>query len=337
MCASVSAKRGETQPMLSVKDLYVDFPVSRGLNPFVKRKLVKAVDGISFDIEREETIALVGESGSGKTTTGRVIARLTNLTRGSVEFEGSDIAKLRGPRLKDYRKKVQMIFQDPYESLNPRAVVVDQVGLPLEVFGIAKRREQKEQIVSSLLEKVGLGHSEVLSKYPHQLSGGERQRVSIARAMATNPELVVADEPVSMLDVSVRAGVLNLMQELARSYQLSYLFITHDLAVARYIGRRIAVMYLGRIFELGPTADIMSKPLHPYTKMLLEATPKIGPKRAGTLRARGEIPSSIDIPAGCRFHPRCPYATDVCKSEIPLLRDLAENHSVACHWAEKFA
>lgn len=337
MSASVSVDRRETQPMLSVNDLCVHFPVSRGLNPFAKRKSVKAVDGVSFHVAREETIALVGESGSGKTTTGRVIARLTDLTRGSVEFEGADIMKLGGAGLKGYRKRVQMIFQDPYESLNPRASIVDQVGLPLVVFGIAKNRHQKEDIVSSLLDKVGLVHSEVLFKYPHQLSGGERQRVSIARAIATNPELVVADEPVSMLDVSVRAGVLNLMQDLARSYHLSYLFISHDLAVAKYMGIRLAVMYLGKIFELGLTADIMSKPLHPYTKMLLEATPKIGPKSVGGLRARGEIPSSIDIPPGCRFHPRCPYATDVCKSKIPPLRDLAETHSVACHWAEKFA
>lgn len=323
--------------MLSVNDLYVHFPVSRGLNPFARKRSVKAVDGISFDLEKEETLALVGESGSGKTTTGRVIAKLTDPTGGTAKFEGVDIPKLRGAELKDYRRRVQMIFQDPYESLNPRASIVDQVGLPLAVFGLVRTRAQKEEAVSSLLDRVGLSHEDVLYKYPHQLSGGERQRVSIARAIATNPELIVADEPVSMLDVSVRAGILNLMQELAASYHLSYLFITHDLSVAKYMGRRMAVMYLGKIFEIGPTAEIMSKPLHPYTRMLLDATPKIGPKSVGKMGARGEIPSSIDIPPGCRFHPRCPYATDACRSEMPPLRNLTGAHSVACHWAEKFA
>jgi len=321
---------------LSVKDLFVHFPVSRGLNVFAKRRSVRAVDGVSFEVAKEETLALVGESGSGKTTTGRVLARLTDPTGGSATFEGVDILKLRGKDLKEYRKKVQMIFQDPYESLNPRSTIVDQVGLPLSVFGMAKSKSEKEEIVLSLLGKVGLGYADFLYKYPHQLSGGERQRVSIARAIATNPELVVADEPVSMLDVSVRAGVLNLMQDLADAYRLSYLFITHDLSVAKYMSRRIAVMYLGKIFELGPTAEIMSKPYHPYTRMLLEATPKIGPKSAGEIAVRGEIPSSIDIPPGCRFHPRCPYATDICKSQIPPLRDLTKVHSVACHWAERF-
>ena len=323
--------------MLSLRDLYVHFPVSRGLNPLARKAFVRAVDGISFSLTKEETMALVGESGSGKTTTGRVIARLTRPTGGSAEFEGVDILKLNGAELRGYRKRVQMIFQDPYESLNPRAAIVDQVGLPLVVFGMVKTSQEKEDVVSSLLEKVGLSHVDVLYKYPHQLSGGERQRVSIARAIATNPELVVADEPVSMLDVSVRAGVLNLIQELAATYHLSYIFITHDLSVAKYMGKKMAVMYLGKVFELGPTGEIMSKPIHPYTQMLLEATPKIGPKSVGGLSARGEIPSSIDIPPGCRFHPRCPYATDICKSEIPPLRNMMGTHSVACHWAEKFA
>lgn len=336
MSTTASSETKVTPPMLSVKDLYVHFPVSRSLNPFAKKRSVKAVDGISFDLAKEETMALVGESGSGKTTTGRVIAKLTQPTGGSAEFEGADIRKLNGSELKDYRKRVQMMFQDPYESLNPRAAVVDQVGLPLVVFGMVKTRQEKEDVVSSLLDRVGLSQGEVLYKYPHQLSGGERQRVSIARAIATNPELIVADEPVSMLDVSVRAGVLNLMQELATTYHLSYLFITHDLSVAKYMGRRMAVMYLGKVFELGPTADITSKPIHPYTQMLLEATPKIGPKSVGGVGARGEIPSSIDVPPGCRFHPRCPYATDICESEIPPLRNLMGAHSVACHWAEKF-
>jgi oligopeptide/dipeptide ABC transporter ATP-binding protein len=332
-----SSEEKVTPPMLSVKDLYVHFPVSRGLNPFTKKKSVKAVDGISFDLAKEETLALVGESGSGKTTTGRVIARLTRPTGGSAEFEGVDVLKLNGGELKNYRKRVQMMFQDPYESLNPRAAVVDQVGLPLVVFGMVKTRQQKQDAVSSLLDKVGLGHEDVLYKYPHQLSGGERQRVSIARAIATNPELVVADEPVSMLDVSVRAGVLNLMQGLATTYHLSYLFITHDLSVVKYMARRMAVMYLGKVFELGLATDIMSKPIHPYTQLLLEATPKIGPKSVGRVEASGEIPSSIDVPPGCRFHPRCPYATEICKSEIPPLRNMTGTLLVACHWAEKFA
>lgn len=331
-----SAEGTNGGPLLSVNSLVVHFPVSRTFNPFAKKRFVRAVDGISLDIYREETVALVGESGSGKTTTGRVIARLTPPTSGSITFRGNDVFGMSRDGLKDYRQRVQMIFQDPYESLNPRGTVLDQISLPLSVFGKAKNRSEKEDIASSLLQKVGLNYAEILYKYPHQLSGGERQRVAIARAVATNPEFIVADEPVSMLDVSVRAGVLNLMQELASDFHLSYLFITHDLNVTTYVSDRVAVMYLGLIFELARTSELMSKPYHPYTQLLLESTPRLDREEKTAVRARGEIPSSIDIPRGCRFHPRCPYASEVCQKDIPPLREFRESHFVACHWAERF-
>jgi oligopeptide/dipeptide ABC transporter ATP-binding protein len=317
--------------LIEVSELKVYYPAQSG--GLLRRKFVRAVDGVSFYINPGEVLGLVGESGSGKTTIGRAILRLVSPTEGRILFKGKDIASLRGKELKKYRKSVQMIFQDPFESLNPRQNILSIIAFPLLMLNIMKDKDEIKKYCAELLNQVGLSE-DVMYKYPHELSGGERQRVAIARAIAVKPEFIVADEPVSMLDVSVRSGILNLLMELKNQYNLTYLLITHDLQVAYYACDRIAVMYLGKIVELAPTEDMVKYPLHPYTQLLLSAAFASfsfvqRPKRK--LSLVGEIASAIDPPKGCRFHPRCPFRVEKCEKETPSLVEVRENHFVACH------
>jgi peptide/nickel transport system ATP-binding protein len=295
---------------------------------------VRAVDGVDLDIRRGETLGLVGESGSGKTTLGRTILRLTDATGGEVTFDGRDITRLRGRSLRRLRGRMQMIFQDPYASLSPRLRVA---YLLTEPYTINRVPESERRPVSELLDMVELS-SEQAGKYPHELSGGQARRVGIARALALQPEFLVADEPTSGLDVSAAAAILNLMKELGERLGLTYLVITHNLNVVGYIADRIAVMYLGRLAEVGPAGAVLDDPVHPYTRALLSAVSEVDPRdrhREHTLLLPGEIPSPVDPPPGCRFHPRCPYAEDRSRSEVPELEEIAPGHAVACHYWRK--
>ncbi len=299
-----------------------------------KQDVVRAVDDVSFEIERGMTTGLVGESGSGKTTLGRVILRLLEPTDGKVFFKGVDLFSLSRRKMRNLRRRMQIIFQDPYTSLNPRMTVGDIIAEPLRIHGIVKRRELKERVIE-IMERVGLRGSDY-NRYPHEFSGGQRQRIGIARAIAPVPEFVVADEPVSALDVSIQAQILNLLIELQKEYKLTYLFISHDLRIVRYVCDEIVVMYLGKIVERAKKDELFSNPLHPYTRALLSAVPVVDPQ---TKRRRiilsGEVPSPINIPPGCSFHPRCPYAESVCKELFPELREIKPGHFVSCHLAEK--
>jgi oligopeptide/dipeptide ABC transporter ATP-binding protein len=321
--------------LLEVDQLAVHFPVLRGL---LGRRVgtVKAVDGVSLELGAEQTLGLVGESGSGKSTTARAILRLVDITRGRVTLDGQDVAALSGDELRRARRKMQMIFQDPYASLNPRMTVHDTLAEPLTTHRVAKGAADIGRRVAKLMDQVGLPQSFV-RRYPHEFSGGQRQRVGIARALALAPKLIVADEPVSALDVSIRAQIINLLGELQRELGIAYLFIAHDLAVVRHICHEVAVMYLGKIVERAPTAALFHEPRHPYTQALLSAIPIPDPARE---RGRkhlvlvGDPPSPLAPPTGCSFHTRCPHVMDVCKTEAPALTATTEGHLVACHLDE---
>ncbi|MEZ5229066.1 MAG: ABC transporter ATP-binding protein [Acidimicrobiales bacterium] len=321
--AATPPSGGDT-PLLEVRDLQKHFPIHKGL---LQRTVghVRAVDGVSFDIARGSTLALVGESGCGKTTTGRVILRLIEATGGNVRFDGTDLASLDKHQLRELRKRIQIIFQDPYSSLDPRMTAADIVGEGLEIHGIATGQAQLDR-VADLLERVGLSRRD-LRKFPHQFSGGQRQRIGVARALATSPDLIVCDEAVSALDVSVQAQVLNLLKDLQAELGVSYLFITHDLNVVRYIADRVAVMYLGQIVELADTEQLFTDPQHPYTKSLLSAVPILDPDVARSSKRRhlqGDVPSPSNPPPGCRFHTRCPEAVDACARHDPGVVTLSD-------------
>ena len=320
-----------------VRGLRKLFPLKVGLFSSLlgKEQYVHAVDGVSFQVRRGEILGIVGESGCGKTTTGRLLVRLEEATEGEMLFHGTDIATLKGPDLRQFRLKVQMIFQDPYESLNPRFTVMDTVAEPLIVHRVTDSVEAREDLVARALEHAELSPAtEYLYRYPHELSGGQRQRVAIARGIVLQPEFIVADEPVSMLDVSIRAGVMNLMLTLRDEFHLTLVFISHDVAVTRYMSDRIAVMYLGRIVELGDAEEIIARPLHPYTQALLTSVPVPDPThKRGRAKISGELPSPIDLPSGCVFHPRCPYAQEICKTTKPELREISTGHYAECHFA----
>lgn len=321
--------------LVEVRNLKKYFPVQKGfVETLLARKIdyIKAVDDISFNIRKGEVFGLAGESGSGKTTTGRLILRLTEPTEGKIFFNNTDISSLSPTEMRGFRKRMQIIFQDPYASLNPRMKIGDSIGHSLLIHKICDEDEKRKKVLN-IMEKVGLTPTNVLyGKYPHQLSGGQRQRAVIARALILKPDLIVADEPIAMADVSVRATLLKLMIDLKHEFNLTYLFITHDLATTKYICDRIAIMYLGKIFETGNIYDVYSNPKHPYTEALLSAVPIPDPKaRRKHLIPGGEIPSPINPPPGCRFHPRCPHTMDICSKEEPELIDLGNNHLVACH------
>ena len=322
--------------LVHVGDLFVHFPIYRG---FIRRQVgaVRAVDGISFDIKRGETLGLVGESGSGKSTTGRAILQLRRPTSGNVQFDGVDLVQLKGEELRRMRRKMQMIFQDPYASLNPRMTVGEIVGEPLLVHDVTTEAEANER-VKQLLELVKL-NSSFSTRYPHEFSGGQRQRIGIARALALQPSFIVCDEPISALDVSIQAQVVNLLEELQEQFNLTYLFIAHDLSMVRHISDRVAVMYLGVIMELASRDEIYLKPLHPYTQALLSAVPipdPIADSKRQRVILEGDIPSPVDPPSGCRFRTRCPIAEQICAEVKPEFRELRPGHFTACHFSERF-
>jgi oligopeptide/dipeptide ABC transporter ATP-binding protein len=318
-----------TAPVLEVVDLKKHFPIRRGLLQHIGG-YVYAVDGVSFAIAPGETLGLVGESGCGKSTVGRTLLRLTEPTAGSVKIDGRDITVLSKAELRPFRRQMQIIFQDPFSSLDPRMSAGSIVGEPLGIHGIASGEARRAR-VAALFERVGLRKAQMAS-FPHQFSGGQRQRLGIARALALEPRLIIADEPVSALDVSIQAQVLNLMMDLQRELGLAYLFISHNLAVVEHISHRIAVMYLGRIVEYTDKVTLFTRPLHPYTESLLKAVPVPDPTVKRQKRVlQGDVPSPVNPPSGCHFHPRCPYAFDRCKVESPALREVNPGQLVACH------
>jgi peptide/nickel transport system ATP-binding protein len=321
--------------LLEVSELTKHFPVQKSfLEKLLAREMsyVHAVDGVSFGIDRGEILGLVGESGSGKTTTGRLILGLEKPTSGSIFYDGIDLVTLEGEALRRFRRRIQVVFQDPYASLNPRMRIGDAVAHPARIHGLAGGDAAKK-LVFDVFEKVGLSPASTFYvKYPHQLSGGQRQRVAIARALILNPEFIVADEPIAMVDVSVRALILELLLKLKEEYNLTYLFITHDLATAKYVCDAIAIMYLGQIVEAGESKEIFRNPLHPYTIALMSAIPVPDPKaRREKIIPRGEIPSAVNPPAGCRFHPRCPFVMEICWRVEPKLVEASPGHLVSCH------
>lgn len=322
-----------TNILLETKNLSKYFTGKKGL---LNRQpaQVKAVDHVSLTVNKGETLGLVGESGCGKSTLGRTILRLIPATEGQVLYNGEDILTYDKKKMWEMRRKLQIIFQDPYSSLNPRMTVYDLISAPLEVYKVGTKEERRE-MVEEILQEVGLD-KQYLNRFPHEFSGGQRQRIGIARALILNPEFVVCDEAVSALDVSVRAQVLNLMRNMQQKKNLTYLFISHDLSVVRHISDRIAVMYLGSVAEVAEKAQLYSNPMHPYTKALLSAIPLPDvKKKRQRIILQGDVPSAYNPPSGCKFHTRCPYATDRCKQEIPVLRQMEKEHQVACHRAEE--
>jgi oligopeptide transport system ATP-binding protein len=315
-----------------VRDIKMHFPLTKGIIFQRRVGAVQAVDGVSFEVRRGETLGLVGESGCGKSTLGRAILQLYRPTEGDVIFEGTDLTKIGGERLRRMRRRMQMIFQDPYASLNPRMTVGSIVAEPIEIHKLARGKEKRER-VQELLKVCGL-NPYFANRYPHEFSGGQRQRIGIARALAVNPAFIVADEPVSALDVSIQAQIINLLEELQDEFQLTYLFIAHDLSVVRHISDRVAVMYLGRIVELADRDELYLNPAHPYTKALLSAVPIPDPRierKRERIILTGDVPTPVNPPQGCRFHTRCPIAIEVCGEVDPEWRDIGGNHWVACH------
>jgi oligopeptide/dipeptide ABC transporter ATP-binding protein len=319
-----------SETLLEVQDLKKHFPITRGVFSRVSGH-VYAVDGVSFEIKRGETLGLVGESGCGKSTVGRTLLRLLEPTDGSIRIGGEDITHLERAELLPYRRRMQMIYQDPYASLNPRMSAGEIVGEPMIIHDVGSPRERQEK-VAALFDRVGL-RPEAIGNYPHEFSGGQRQRIGIARALALNPDLIVGDEPVSALDVSIQAQIINLLMDLQDEFNLSYLFVAHDLAVVEHISHRVAVMYLGRIVEMTDKTSLFEMPLHPYTEALLSAVPI--PKASARGRKRviltGDVPSPINPPPGCHFHTRCPYAMPRCKVDVPTLREIVPGHFASCH------
>lgn len=321
-------KKNEKEVLVKVQNLKKYFEVDKGV-------YLKAIDDVSFDIYKGETLGLVGESGCGKSTTGRTILNIYKATDGTVEFNGRDVHKMNPKEKKEFNKKAQMIFQDPYASLNPRMLVGNIVGEGLDIHGILKGEERQKRIYE-LLELVGLNR-EHANRFPHEFSGGQRQRIGIARALALNPDFIVCDEPISALDVSVQAQVVNLLQDLQKQYGLTYLFIAHDLSMVRYISDRVAVMYLGAVAELAESDELYENPMHPYTKALLSAIPIPDPdmqRSKNRIPLEGEVPSPINPPPGCKFVERCPNATERCRTERPELKEIKTGHFVACHIVE---
>ena len=319
--------------LLEAQNLKVHFPVKHGLFSRAKQ-FVGAVDDVSFGLEAGETLGLVGESGCGKTTLGRAIVRLVEPTAGSILFEGEDITRLTGAELRARRRKFQMVFQDPYGSLNPRMTIEEIVGEALDIHELADSASARQKRIAELLQAVGLDSAHA-QRYPHEFSGGQRQRIGIARALAVEPKLIVCDEPVSALDVSVQAQIVNLLQDLQQQHGLAYLFIAHDLAVVEHISRRVMVMYLGKVVELGGAKAVVQTPKHPYTQALISAVPVVDPdSKRQRIILPGDAPSPISPPGGCPFHPRCPVAEPRCKTEVPALRELSAGHWVSCHLAK---
>lgn len=326
----------ETTPLIEVSDLYKWFPVRTGLLDALFRRtppqFVHAVDGVSFSINAGEALGIVGESGSGKSTVGMTALRLYEPTRGAIRFRGRDITHLSGPDLRPFRRAAQIVFQNPYESLNPRFNVYDTVAEPLRLHKVGDEAERRTRVIQALERAELLPTDYYLWRYPHELSGGQRQRLAIARAVVLEPQFLVADEAVSMLDVSIRAGVLNLLKRLSAEMNAALLYISHDVATVRYVCRRTVTMYAGRIIESADTEDLIQKPLHPYTQLLIKAIPQV---QAGAARERvlleGEVPNLVRPPDGCRFHPRCPFVFDRCRTEAPVLQEVEPGHWAACH------
>ncbi|KGR77912.1 ABC transporter ATP-binding protein [Ureibacillus manganicus] len=325
------------QPLLEVKNLKQYFPIKGGILGRTVNH-VKAVDDISFEVYEGETVSIVGESGCGKSTTGRAILRLDEPTSGEVNFDGGNLLSLSKSKMREKRKDLQIIFQDPYASLNPRQTVSQIIDEVLKIQKIGTSSKERRERIISLLETVGIGSHQV-DRYPHEFSGGQRQRIGIARALSVNPKLIICDEAVSALDVSIQAQVLNLLKELQRKFQLTYLFISHDLGVVRHISDRIIVMYLGKIVEISDTQSLFENPQHPYTRALLSAIPSMNfeEEKRERIILKGDVPSPIDPPKGCRFHSRCPYKMERCATEEPVLNSVSNGQKVACHLTEKGA
>ena len=320
----------EREKLLELKNVKKYFPVKAGV---FRRTVdyVKAVDDVSFHIFKGETLGLVGESGCGKSTTGRTILRLLEATEGDIYFEGKNLVELGKKELRDIRKDMQIIFQDPYASLNPRMTVADIVGEPLDIHNLVDNKQERNERVLEILDTVGLSEDH-MKRYPHEFSGGQRQRIGVARALAVDPKIIIADEPVSALDVSIQAQVINMMQDLQDDFDLTYLFIAHDLSVVKHISDRIAVMYLGKLVEVADKTELFENTLHPYTQALLSAIPVADPTYdKERIILEGDVPSPVDPPSGCRFHPRCPKAMDVCSEKEPEFKDYGDGHFAACH------